>query len=252
MRRSIGRLIPDLVPRMPGPMPRSRELEILDGESHDPRELAANFRDIRRVNAFLGGRSVILRLLPRLIETVPEGRPIAILDLATGCADIPLAIAHWAEHRGISVQITASDYLDDVLELARDAVGNHPSITVARHDARAVDLPDDAYDIVLCSLSLHHFTEDEAVMILREMDRIARYGFILNDLRRSRSGYVAAWVASRLTTRNRLTRNDAPLSVKRAYTPDELRRLLARAGIEGTEISRHLWFRMAALKRGGQ
>jgi ubiquinone/menaquinone biosynthesis C-methylase UbiE len=231
-------------------MPRSGEREILDEERHDPRELAANFRDIRRVNAFLGGQSVILGLLPRLVRDIPTGRPVTILDLATGCADIPLAVSRWAERRAIPVQITASDYLEDVLALAREAVQDHPSISIARHDARSVALPDDSFDIVLCSLSLHHFPDDEAISILKEMNRLARHGFILNDLRRSRLGFVAAWIASRLTTRNRLTRNDAPLSVKRAFTPDELRHLLHQAGVDRAEVYRHLWFRMAALKRG--
>lgn len=233
-------------------MPRSDAREMLDEERHDLRELDENFRDIRRVNAFLGGQSVILRLLPRLIEGMPDTRPVTILDLATGCADIPLAVARWADRRAIPVQITASDYLEDVLTLARAAVADHPAISIVRHDARSVALPDNAFDIVLCSLSLHHFPDDEAVMIIREMNRLARHGFILNDLRRSRLGYVAAWIASRLTTRNRLTRNDAPLSVRRAFTPDELRGLLQQAGVGGAEISRHLWFRMAALKRGEQ
>jgi hypothetical protein len=80
------------------------------------------------------------------------------------------------------------------------------------------------------------------------MDRISRHGFILNDLRRGRLGYAAAWLAAHATTRNRLTRNDAPLSIRRAYTPGELADLLRRAGVDGARISTHLWFRMAAVK----
>ena len=64
------------------------------------------------------------------------------------------------------------------------------------------------------------------------MHRVARVGFIVNDLRRSRTGHLAAWVAARLTTRNRLTRNDAPLSVLRAYTPDELAGLACEEEVE--------------------
>ncbi len=250
MGRSIGSVLTETLSYPPWQIPRSEEMEILDEQRHDPGELAENFRDIRRVNAFLGGRSIILRLLPQLIQDVPSDRPVSILDLATGSADIPLAVADWAKRRGIPVQITASDYMEDVLTLARHEVGNHPSISVTRHDARSVPLPDNSFDIVLCSLSLHHFPAEEAVMILREMDRLARHGFILNDLRRSGLGYAAAWIASRLTTRNRLTRNDAPLSVRRAFTPEELRALLRQAEIDGAEVSLHPWFRMAALKRG--
>jgi hypothetical protein len=79
------------------------------------------------------------------------------------------------------------------------------------------------------------------------MDRLGRRGFILNDIRRGLPGFAAAWVSSRLGTRNRLTRHDAPLSVLRAYTPDELHELLDRAGIDNATITTHPWFRMAAV-----
>lgn len=236
--------------RLLSPPPRSEQTELLDEDTHDPAELAVNFRDIRRVNQLLGGTSTILRHLPPLLDRIPTGQPVTIVDLATGAADIPLAVTRWAMKRDLPVTIVASDCADDVLAMARGEIVGHPTISLAKYDARAVPLPDKSVDIVLCSLSLHHFAPGDAMRVLREMDRLGRYGFILNDLHRSRLGYAAAWVAAHLTTRNRLTRNDAPLSVLRAYTPGELRCLLHRAGIDDAQISRHLWFRMAAVKIG--
>ena len=234
------------------PAPRSDEAELLDETVLDQAELAGNLRDIRRVNQLLGGTSTVLRHLPRLIAEIPAGQPVTLLDLATGSADIPLAIARWAERRGLPLKIIASDNSNEILAVAGEQVAGHPEITLARYDARAVPLPDNHVDIALCSLSLHHFAPDDAVRVLREMDRLARTGFILNDLYRGRLGYTAAWAAAHLTTRNRLTRNDAPLSVHRAYTPAELERLLRRAGIEDATVSRHLWFRMAAVRIGAR
>jgi phospholipid N-methyltransferase len=234
------------------PIQRSDEAELLDDDVQDPDELAANFRDIKRVNQIFGGISTILRLLPHLLDAVAPGQPVTVLDLATGCGDIPVALSGWAKRRGVPMTIIASDASDDILELARREIGNNPDIILARHDARSVPLPDKHVDIVLCSLSLHHFPADDAVQVLGEMNRLARVGFILNDLRRSRLGYAGAWLAAHLATRNRLTRNDAPLSVRRAYTPEELEILLNRAGIDDAAISKHLWFRMAALKPGAK
>lgn len=237
-----------LVGHLLAPPPRGEATELLDEAGHDPAELAANFRDIRRVNQLLGGTSVILQHLPRLLAAIPDSRPATILDLATGCADIPLAVARWANRRNLPLTIIASDSAPEVLALAHEAVAGHPGISLARYDARAVPLPDNHVEIVLCSLSLHHFAPDDAVQVLREMNRLARTGFILNDLHRGRLGYAAAWLAARLTTRNRLTRHDAPLSVRRAYTVAELAGLLRRAGIDHAAISRHRWFRLAAVK----
>lgn len=237
--------------RFGSPLPRSDEPELLDAAGPTPAELAENFRDIRRVNQLLGGTATILRLLPTLLDPLPPRRPVTLLDLATGVADIPLAVARWAARRHLPLTIVASDSSAPILALARQRLAGHPAISLARYDARAVPLPDQQFDIVLCSLALHHFAPDDAVRVLREMARLARVGFILNDLRRDRLGYAAAWLAARLTTRNRLTRHDAPLSVRRAYTPAELGRLLHRAGITDAAITTHRWFRLAAVRAGG-
>jgi ubiquinone/menaquinone biosynthesis C-methylase UbiE len=231
-------------------LPRSSEPELMDGPLRDPAELAANLRDIRRVNKLLGGTSIVLRHLPALLDTVPSGQTAEILDLATGSADIPLAIAAWARRHDRAAAITASDFSPEILAVARGQIDNHPEITLSQYDARDVPLPDGRFDVVLCSLSLHHFEPEDAVRVLREMRRLARVGFVVNDLRRSRLGYLAAWLAARVTTGNRLTRNDAPLSVRRAYTPEELGELLHRAGISNARITTHRWFRMAAVYEG--
>ena len=229
------------------PMPRSDRSELMDEKIEDMAELTQNFRDIERVNGLLGGTAIILKHLPSLLARVPSGREATILDLATGSADIPIAIARWAKRQNRDISIVASDYSPEILGLARDQTTAYPEISVEQLDARSVPLPDHAVDIVLCSLALHHFDPDNAVKVLREMHRLGQHGFILNDLKRGWIGFVAAWFASRVTTRNRLTRHDAPLSVRRAYTTSELAALLTRAGVDGATISTHPWFRMAAV-----
>jgi ubiquinone/menaquinone biosynthesis C-methylase UbiE len=239
--------LPGLKTRLFGPLTRHDAPELMDLPGNDPTELAENLRDIRRVNRFFGGTAVIRSHLPRLLDHVPNGRDATLLDLATGSADIPVAISRWAARRGRAVTIVASDSSAAMLADAGRQIAGHPRITLAQFDARAVPMPDRSFDVVLCSLSLHHFPPQDAVRVLRETARLCRVGFIVNDLRRSRIGYVAAWIASRLGSRNRLTRHDAPLSMRRAYTEEELADLCDRAGITGVAITRHPWFRMAAV-----
>jgi ubiquinone/menaquinone biosynthesis C-methylase UbiE len=234
-------------------MARSERHELMDEPIEDMAELAENFRDIERVNGLLGGTAIILRHLPTVLPATPDSRPVTILDLATGSADIPVAVVRWARRQGLEVTVTASDTSAEILELTRTKTEGFPEISVRQFDARKVPLPDNHVDIVLCSLALHHFDPDTAVQVLREMHRLGRSGFILNDLKRGWLGFAAAWIASRVTTRNRLTRNDAPLSVRRAYTPAELAVLLDKAGVRDASITTHPWFRMAAVSaRGGR
>lgn len=228
---------------------RSDAAELLDLPTHDPVELAANLRDIRTVNRLAGGSAVVLKHLPRLIADLPRDRPVEILDLATGSGDIPREILAWAARQGQPMHATLTDLSPQILDVARGVLADAPGAAFVVCDAREAPFPDRAFDVVLCSLTLHHFAPDDAARVLREMDRLSRAGFILNDIRRSAAGFVAAWAASRLATRNRLTRHDMPLSVRRAYTPDELRALLRRAGIANATVSAHPLFRMAAVQR---
>jgi 2-polyprenyl-3-methyl-5-hydroxy-6-metoxy-1,4-benzoquinol methylase len=231
------------------PLPRAHRQELLDGRDWDAGELRENLRDIRRVNRLGGGTAAVVRALPSFLDGVPVGREVVILDLATGSGDIPLAICAWAGKRQRSVRVIASDFSGDVLAIAAERARSEPKITLTTYDARNVELPDRAVDVVVCSLALHHFEPPEAVAVLREMHRLSRRGFIVNDLVRCRSGYVAALITSRLLTRNRLTRHDAPLSVRRAYTPVELADLMREAGIECAVVFRRPLFRMVGVWR---
>jgi ubiquinone/menaquinone biosynthesis C-methylase UbiE len=223
--------------------------ELLDLPDHDPAELAANLQDIRTVNRLAGGVTTVLRHLPGLLDQIPRDQPAEILDLATGCGDIPHAISAWAAGADRPLRLTVTDLSPQILAEARRTLVGVPEVTFTACDARAVPFPDGAFDVVLCSLALHHFAPGEAVQVLREMDRLSRMGFILNDIRRCLAGYGAAWAASRVATRNRLTRHDMPLSVLRAYTPNELRALLRQAGIHDASVTTHPLFRMAAVHR---
>ena len=222
---------------------------MLDLPTHDPGELAANLHDIRTVNRLGGGSAVVLKHLPGLIAGLPRDRPVEIVDLATGSGDIPREIWRRAFRRGHAVRLTVTDLSPQILDVARGVLADVPEARFVVCDARETPFPDGAFDVALCSLSLHHFAPDDAVRVLREMDRLSRLGFILNDIRRSAAGFAAAWAASRLATSNRLTRHDMPLSVRRAYTPDELRDLLRNAGVADAAVGAHPLFRMAAVQR---
>jgi ubiquinone/menaquinone biosynthesis C-methylase UbiE len=210
-------------------MQRTNATELLDHDAGEipQKELADNLRDIRRANRYFGGARAVLRAIGPVLT--PGGAPIAILDVATGSADIPAAIVALAERRGVPVRVVATDLQPDVLAVARAAA--RPGILVVEEaDARALPYADDTFDIVTLSLALHHFAPEEATRVLAEMRRVGRRLLVVNDLERSRPAYIGAWLMGHCLTRNRLTRHDAPLSVRRAYTRAEALALARDAG----------------------
>lgn len=236
-------------PLLPVP-PHSEARELLDAPGTIPAPtLAHNLRDIRRVNRFAGGTAVVLRHLPALLADVSRGTPVTLLDIATGSGDIPRALVRWGRRRGYDLRVLATDVSEDVLAVARRETADEPTITVETCDARSLPYCDDAFDIAVCSLALHHFRRTEAVRVLAEMGRVSRRGIIVNDVVRTWPGYVGAWLLGNATTTNRLTRHDAPLSIRRAYTPDELLAMAREAGLTNVAVTPHLFWRMALVAR---
>ena len=205
--------------------------ERLDGPLDDPRALAGNLRDLARVNRWLGG----IRLSASAIESVAPGRgPLRVLDVGTGGADIPLALIERGRATGRLVTVTGIDSRPEVLAAAA-VVDPRTTATgeLALHvgDGLALPFADRSFDVVHCSLVVHHLEPHDARTLLAEMCRVALRGVVVNDLVRGRASWLGAWLLSHTLTRNPLTRHDAPVSVRRAYTVSELTVLLAAAGL---------------------
>ncbi|MGI8589140.1 MAG: methyltransferase domain-containing protein [Chloroflexia bacterium] len=231
-------------------LPYENIRELLDdpGEASE-RELRQSLRDIRMANLVGQGTAVILRHLPDVLGDWPAGRPLSLLDLATGSGDIPRAVVRWCRRRAIPCSILATDISPEVLEEARRQTRAYPEIRVMAVDARRPPFAPGSFDVVTCSLALHHLDAEGATETLGNMARLARCGFIVNDVERSWPAYLASVALVYGITRNRLTRHDGPASVKRAYTRAEIRRMAADAGITGGRICRHAFWRIAFVGR---
>jgi ubiquinone/menaquinone biosynthesis C-methylase UbiE len=168
--------------------------------------------------------------------------------VATGSADIPLALRRWGASRGVDLDIVGADISREVISEARRClVGS--DIRVVRADARSLPWRDGSFDIVCCCLALHHFSPTDAVQVLREMWRVASRYVVVTDLRRSYVAYIWTWLATHTLAPNALTRHDGPLSVMRAYTPHEMADLAYAAGTTPTSVQSHRLFRQVLIGR---
>jgi SAM-dependent methyltransferase len=227
--------------------PKSQAPEYLDAHGQEPAEFEGLLEAVRRTNRRYGGRTLILRYLERFAAAIAT-RPLTILDVATASADIPAAIATWARTRGLAVRIAALDIHPDILRSARRVTRGLPEITLIQGTAFALPFPDRSVDIAINALALHHFSFEQAILVLREIDRVARHGFVINDVLRSWPAYVGAIADTWLIGRNRLARHDGPLSVLRSFTWDEFHDLVRAAGLNGAEIRPHRLQRAAIVR----
>ena len=227
-------------------MLRSRDadvVEMMDDLAQDDAGLRRSLADIRRINTILGWRRYAVGAVARQIRA-SGARSFSLLDLASGSADIPLAIAAWARRSGVAARIVVSDIHPVMLAVAREQTRDAPEITVETCDALALHYPEGSFDIALCTLALHHFAPEDAVRILRGMARVGRRALVF-DLARSQLAYYGALAMTRVLRMDPITRFDAPASVRRAYSLTELRALADQAGLRGARVTMRFPYRLA-------
>jgi ubiquinone/menaquinone biosynthesis C-methylase UbiE len=220
-----------------GILTRSLARELMDDPVDDRAELEANLRDIERTNRWFGA-------VTALRAEVFNRHARTMLDVGCGSADIALALVRAFRARGRALDVTCLDRSEQMLAIARCRANDEPALTFVQGEGEALPFRASAFDVVTCNLALHHFDPPAAVGLLREMRRVAKRTPIVCDLRRSRAAYAGALAYAYIASRNRLTRHDAPLSVRRAYTPAEALELAGAAGWRRPSVRHARFFRM--------
>jgi SAM-dependent methyltransferase len=225
----------------------SSALEYLDQPKLDPSELRVALRDVERLNRWFGGADCVLREVGRLSRERGLSGAVRVLDVGSGGADIPRALARWGRRNGLHFHSVACDRHEQMGGVAADFGAGDGSISILRADALAPPFAPRSFDFVTCSLMLHHLAEDDVPRLLEAVRPLARHGLIFCDLERSGRAYAGAWLATHLFCRGRFTRHDGPMSVRRAYTIPELTALARQAGCGDMRWSRRAFFRLVGV-----
>jgi ubiquinone/menaquinone biosynthesis C-methylase UbiE len=214
--------------------------EILDGPNVDPREVELSLADLRTVNRFFGGTRTSEILFRRVIAS-RSLRDLSTLDVGSGSGDVPLGVASRLRRDGHKMSITFFDQNENHLPQIDSA---NPDLHLATGDALHLPFADNSFDIVSCSLFLHHLEPDQARQFAEQSLRVSRHAVIINDLVRSQLHYslLHLW---RPFFRARTAYLDGLTSVHRAYMPAEIDAMFR--DIARTEITRHFFYRMGII-----
>ncbi len=189
--------------------------ELLDSDAGTAEEIAASLADLRMVNRRFGGARVVRKLVLQIARGAGT-RDVSVLDVGAGSGDVLQSLRRDLARAGLNVRAVAFD---------RSAGHLAPGVAAVQGDALALPFRDGSFSVVACSLFLHHLEPDEIRRFVAEALRVCRHAVVINDLRRSWT-HLGLVLAGTPLYSSRLTRHDAPASVRRAYTIAELRTIL--------------------------
>jgi hypothetical protein len=219
-------------------MQRINTPEILDSPDCPPHEIAASLRDLSRINRWFGGVGTTRKLIERVAAATGK-KHFSLLEVAAGFGEVPKVASQQLARKGITLEVTLLDRVHSHL-----LPGNRSIVA----DALALPFPDAAFDLVNSSLFAHHLEPPDLKRFVDEALRVSRIAVLINDLIRHPL-HLALVYAGFPVMRSYVSRVDGVASVRRAYTPKEMRGLLAGETVPAgrIEISRHYLFRMGVI-----
>ncbi|MFL6545359.1 MAG: methyltransferase domain-containing protein [Candidatus Udaeobacter sp.] len=201
-------------------------LEMMDRPQPVSAELERDLERIRQLNRWFGSYSLVLGFIRRWIK---PGVRLRIVDLATGSGDIPRLIINHSRSIRALVEIDAVDRQSATVDIARKLSAGYPEISYIGADILEWN-PTEVHDIALCTLALHHFSEEDAVKVLRRCNDLATKFVLVSDLRRGFLLRAGVYLLTAAVFREPMTRYDARLSAARAFSFAEFDDLARRAG----------------------
>jgi 2-polyprenyl-3-methyl-5-hydroxy-6-metoxy-1,4-benzoquinol methylase len=214
---------------------RDKQPEIMDQPGLEASQHQEALAGLARINRVSMSDRIVWKPILRLAQQRPR-QTIRVLDIGTGGGDVLVRLCEHARHARVNVEFAGADISPTAIDFARaQAAQQGAPVEFFQFDALTEDLPSD-FDVIMCSLFLHHLEADQAVDFLRRLGQATRGIVLVNDLIRSRVGYALAWVVTRALSRSHMVRVDGPLSVRGAFTMSEALNLARQAGLQDATI----------------
>lgn len=213
---------------------RSYESELLDAPNISKELLFQNLKELDFISRALGGHSISLSGIKKLVTD--KNKIYHIVDLGCGSGDTMQVIADWAIKGGYQVRLTGVDMNPDVINYMNDHCKDYPEISGVASDYRDFLKTGVSIDVIHCSLFCHHLKDDELAELFSFFKCFTKTGFVINDLHRHWLAYYCVYLITHLMNGSALSKNDGPVSVLRAFKLNELHALIRKAEITNYSV----------------
>jgi ubiquinone/menaquinone biosynthesis C-methylase UbiE len=220
---------------MPNLSYRSNEKELIDDLELDNDALRQNLEELAIINKYLGGNQVTISGLKKLIANsnspiTNNQSPLKIADLGCGGGDMLMVMANWAKKKNFNAEFIGIDANDFMIDFAKKRTANYSDISYLHQNIFSEEFKEKSFDIITMTLFCHHFDDESLVKIFKQFKKQSRIGIVINDIHRHWFAYHSiAWI-TKLFLDSYLVKNDAKLSVWRAFRRSDLEKIIQEAG----------------------
>ncbi len=216
---------------------RSTSVEIMDDLGYHEQIVFQTLRELDFINQWLGGNAVALNALDVVLSPIPKEKNISIADLGCGSGEMLRLIAKKTFRENRKVQLTGIDANPYIIDYAKKQSNGLGNLNFETLDIFSNDFRSQCFDVIMATLFLHHFSDEELISLFRSLKKQAKAGIIVNDIHRHPLAYYAIKGLTSLFSKSSMVKFDAPLSVLRAFTRNELMAILEKAGIADYQLN---------------
>ncbi len=225
---------------------RSDTPELMDDLSLSDAELAVALNDIATVNKFLGGNKITVSGLKTLIAQHPEKETWTVVDVGCGDGEVLRYVASKFKDFDKKIHFIGMDINEKSIKRARAKSKDCDNLEFRPKNILTINEGDIACDVILCTLTLHHFSDEQIAIFLKKFENLAGVGIVINDLQRSKLAYQLFKLFSSIFMKSDIARHDGKVSIARSFKKVELEAISQRLGFAKDSIQwkwafRYLW-----------
>jgi 2-polyprenyl-3-methyl-5-hydroxy-6-metoxy-1,4-benzoquinol methylase len=201
---------------------RTNDPEIMDDFDLEGDALKVALDKIAKINQLLGGNQLTLKGVKKLLKKVSDSALIRIVDVGCGNGDMLRKLADFGLQNNLNLELIGVDANNYTVNYAIDLSEKYSNIKYRCEDIFSESFNELRYDMVLCTLTLHHFKDDEIIRLLTLFNKNSKIGFVVNDLHRNMIAYRLFQLLCFVFQMNEMSREDGLTSILRGFKKEEL------------------------------
>lgn len=223
---------------------RSLQSEIMDDFDLQGDELRQTLQDLENVNSWLGGNAITKTGIKKL--PINKSELIRIVDIGCGNGAMLRELSRWGLKNGYQFELVGVDANTHAIDIAEELSQNYPNVNFLALNIFSEEFRSMKFDILLCTLTLHHFKDSQIPELLHQLYEQSSVGVVINDLQRSKLAYVLFQAFCAVFVDNEIARKDGLISILRGFKKPDIKKYMNTIKVDSYSVSwewafRYLW-----------